>query len=134
VALSPSVDFDQLARDTEGYSGADLQALVYNAQLEVIHETISTTSVSGRENKREEDERPIEYTIIGSTPGEKTVKSTAEEAAFQRRVSFYYGQLRVKSLRTVAYHGLQRLPMGFSSSCTLTGPRAITCVAGRPGR
>lgn len=86
VALDPCVDFDALARDTEGFSGADLQALVYNAQLEVIHETISATSVSGSSNNGNEDDQPIEYTIIGGPPESQMVKSRAEEAAFQQRL------------------------------------------------
>lgn len=86
VALSPSVDLDELASDTEGFSGADLQALVYNAQLEVIHETISATSVSTTSSAKADDDDPIEYTIIGGPEGDKVVKSRAEEAAFQRRV------------------------------------------------
>lgn len=99
VALDPCVDFDALARDTEGFSGADLQALVYNAQLEVIHETISATSVSGSSNNGNEDDQPIEYTIIGGPPESQMVKSRAEEAAFQQRVRFYRYFLRTKRLR-----------------------------------
>ncbi|KAI9833462.1 MAG: hypothetical protein M1819_003620 [Sarea resinae] len=34
----------ELARRTEGYSGADLQAVVYNAQLEAIHDVIDDTA------------------------------------------------------------------------------------------
>jgi peroxin-1 len=30
-----------VARQTAGYSGADLQAVVYNAHLEVVHDQIS---------------------------------------------------------------------------------------------
>ncbi|GJE90322.1 PEX-1N and AAA domain-containing protein [Phanerochaete sordida] len=87
VALASSVDLDALARDTDGFSGADLQALVYNAQLEVIHETISATSISTLAgSKKDEDDVPIEYTVIGGPDGGKAVKSRAEEAAFQRRL------------------------------------------------
>ncbi len=31
------------AERTEGYTGADLQALIYNAQLDAIHSTIDST-------------------------------------------------------------------------------------------
>lgn len=87
MALASSVDLDALARDTDGFSGADLQALVYNAQLEVIHETISATSVStATGSKKDEDDVPIEYAVIGGPDGGNAVKSRAEEAAFQRRV------------------------------------------------
>lgn len=87
VSLSPSVDLDALARDTDGFSGADLQALVYNAQLEVIHETLSATSASTATNgTKDDDESPIEYTVIGGPGGGKVVKSRAEEAAYQRKL------------------------------------------------
>ncbi|OSD00321.1 AAA-domain-containing protein [Trametes coccinea BRFM310] len=42
VALAPSVDLAALAEETDGFSGADLQALMYNAHLEVVHDTISS--------------------------------------------------------------------------------------------
>jgi peroxin-1 len=32
--------WDDVARETEGYSGADLQAVVYNAQLEAVHDVL----------------------------------------------------------------------------------------------
>ncbi|KAF1920068.1 P-loop containing nucleoside triphosphate hydrolase protein [Ampelomyces quisqualis] len=36
----------EIARRTEGYSGADLQAVVYNAQLEAIHDALGDTDLS----------------------------------------------------------------------------------------
>ncbi|TAQ87294.1 hypothetical protein B7494_g4399 [Chlorociboria aeruginascens] len=36
--------FTEIARRTEGYSGADLQALVYNAHLEAIHDVLGDQS------------------------------------------------------------------------------------------
>ncbi|OAL06716.1 AAA-domain-containing protein, partial [Phaeosphaeriaceae sp. SRC1lsM3a] len=35
----------EIARRTEGYSGADLQAVVYNAQLEAIHDALGDTDL-----------------------------------------------------------------------------------------
>uniref|UniRef100_A0A8C5H322 Peroxisomal ATPase PEX1 n=1 Tax=Gouania willdenowi TaxID=441366 RepID=A0A8C5H322_GOUWI len=37
VCLAPDVDLEQLAAATERFTGADLKALLYNAQLEAIH-------------------------------------------------------------------------------------------------
>ncbi|KAG0694266.1 P-loop containing nucleoside triphosphate hydrolase protein [Suillus ampliporus] len=47
LTLAPSVDFDELAHMTEGFSGADLQALVYNAHLEVVHAAIDAEKADG---------------------------------------------------------------------------------------
>ena len=38
--LDPSVDLAEIATKTEKFSGADLQALVYNAQLAAVHDTL----------------------------------------------------------------------------------------------
>jgi peroxin-1 len=48
--VSPTVDYDELAADSDGLSGADLQALVYNAHLEVVHAVL---------NKPEEEEEVV---------------------------------------------------------------------------
>jgi peroxin-1 len=87
LTVSPLVKFDQLAAKTEGFSGADLQALLYNAHLDVIHSSIgrlpSTTSVSNQVDK------PIDYFIFGTSPNQPAL-TKAEEAALQRRVSLRY--------------------------------------------
>ncbi|KAH9846022.1 AAA-domain-containing protein [Lenzites betulinus] len=93
VALGASVDLPALARATDGFSGADLQALVYNAHLEVIHDTISAThpaSTDGAGAGSAPDEPvPVKYTALGGggqAGGERRVLSRAEESAFQRRL------------------------------------------------
>lgn len=37
LPLAPNVDLEQLAAATEQFTGADLKALLYNAQLEAVH-------------------------------------------------------------------------------------------------
>jgi peroxin-1 len=44
VRLDGGIDMHALAQQTEGYTGADLQALIYNAQLDAIHATIDTSA------------------------------------------------------------------------------------------
>jgi peroxin-1 len=87
MVISSVVDFDQLAAATEGFSGADLQALLYNAHLDVVHSSIAhlptKTSVS---NQVIDNDEPIEYITFGNAP-EKSALSKAEEAALQRKVS-----------------------------------------------
>ncbi|KAH9006583.1 AAA-domain-containing protein [Lactarius hatsudake] len=89
VPVSPGVDFDRLADATEGFSGADLQALLYNAHLEVVHASVgevtasAPTTESGNSKDRMDD-APIEYTLFGG-PAQKTVMSRAEQMAAERR-------------------------------------------------
>ena len=87
VPVSPDVDFDRLADATEGFSGADLQALLYNAHLEVVHVSVGeiSTSAPTADSKDRVDDAPIEYTLFGG-PAQKTVASRAEQMAAERRV------------------------------------------------
>ncbi|KIK98366.1 hypothetical protein PAXRUDRAFT_692364 [Paxillus rubicundulus Ve08.2h10] len=84
VTLGTSVDFEEIARLTDGYSGADLQALVYNAHLQVVHASIDTISVSSRSAQLNE-ESPIEYVTLGATGEQKTL-SRPEESLIQKRL------------------------------------------------
>jgi peroxin-1 len=93
--MSPDVDFDYLADATEGFSGADLQALLYNAHLEVVHATLgevltSAPSSNGGDDSssNNNDDIPIEYTSFGGS-AQNAVKSRAEQMAMQRRVRKY---------------------------------------------
>jgi peroxin-1 len=57
--LAPSVlstdpsgeNLREIAQRTEGYSGADLQAVVYNAQLEAIHDVLGDTDLTAPSKK-----------------------------------------------------------------------------------
>jgi peroxin-1 len=82
VEVSPHANWDQVAAGTEGFSGADLQALIYNAHLEAVHASIDASS-DGRESSTDE-EPPIPYIWIGGSPAKVT--SRAEEDALQQQV------------------------------------------------
>lgn len=82
LAIAPDADFSEIARKTEGFSGADLQALLYNAHLDVIHSAISE-SHRVRPNS---EEVPLEYVVISSSGGKSAI-TKAEERALQQRVS-----------------------------------------------
>jgi peroxin-1 len=82
VEVSPQVNWDQIAEGTDGFSGADLQALIYNAHLEAVHTLIDVSS-SGKGNSMDE-EPPIQYILIGEPPAKVT--SRAEEDALQQQV------------------------------------------------
>lgn len=49
VPMATDVDLEQLAAASEGFTGADLKALLYNAQLEAVHANTGSSSphVSG---------------------------------------------------------------------------------------
>lgn len=81
------MDLSSIARQTEGYSGADLQALVYNAHLEVVHETIAAQEERlPTVNGQVEDEEKVEFTTFGGGVG-RAVVSKADEGVLKRRVS-----------------------------------------------
>ncbi|KAJ9118613.1 hypothetical protein QFC22_003833 [Naganishia vaughanmartiniae] len=40
ISLDSSVDLEEYVDSTQGFSGADLQALIYNAQLEAVHDIV----------------------------------------------------------------------------------------------
>ena len=87
VALADDVDLKVIAQATDGFTGADLQALVYNANLEAVHESIdqkpeNTPSDGGI---LDEDEK-IQCVTFGPEGSEKKVLSAAEETAIQRQV------------------------------------------------
>lgn len=45
VPLAADVDLEQLAAATELFTGADLRALLYNAQLEAVHSSLLTSTL-----------------------------------------------------------------------------------------
>lgn len=91
VTIDPDVNINDIALETEGFSGADLQALVYNAHLEVIHDTIShvTNTVAtqnGAADPTSQDD-PVKYAVLGESATESPkILSRAEESAFQKRL------------------------------------------------
>lgn len=96
VTFGSSVDLGALAEATDGFSGADLQALVYNAHLEVVHDAIAALADSNPDSKERVNGAgagagpDVRYTILGTSTDEGggggKVLSRAEESAFQRRV------------------------------------------------
>lgn len=44
VVLAADVDLEQVAAATEQFTGADLKALLYNAQLEAVHNSLGSNA------------------------------------------------------------------------------------------
>ena len=136
--FAPSVDLRALAEKTEGFSGADLQALVYNAHLEVVHDAIAALPPAGAPNgaaatnATNGDGPEVRYTVLGGEADGGQVRSRAEEAAFQRRVSF------PPSVMFVLMHTLSALRASWCCNWSLLSlhPRPLlpTAAAHHAGR
>jgi len=80
MKVEPGVDFSKLVAQTEGFSGADLQALVYNAHLESVHDILAITpSVEAWA-----DGKSTEFVVLGKDPDQP--QSKAQQAATKARV------------------------------------------------
>lgn len=44
LVLSDNVDLGEIANETEGFTGADLQAVLYTALLKTVEETVTPSS------------------------------------------------------------------------------------------
>ena len=71
--LAPSVSFEEVADRTSNYSGADLQAIINNAQLEAVHkvlaiekERMDTAAGPGGEGAQESPKVVVDMEMIRS--------------------------------------------------------------------
>ena len=55
LKLEDSVNFEEISHKTNFYSGADLKALLYNAQLKSIHRTFPDLTLIRAGDKRPEN-------------------------------------------------------------------------------
>jgi len=94
ITLAPDVDADEFARVTDGYSGADLQALMYNAHLSAVHESINEAGAnSARAATLDDSVQPVPFTTFGG-PEDQTILSHAEQSLRDRRVEAIVSSLR----------------------------------------
>lgn len=88
LEVSPSIDFEQLAHDTEGFSGADLQALVYNAHLDVVHSVLNKPEEEpkgkGKAVEGKGKGKAVEDSGKGKGKGKDVANGSAEPAQPQR--------------------------------------------------
>ncbi|KZP06528.1 AAA-domain-containing protein [Athelia psychrophila] len=66
VSMAADIDWTFVAESTEGFSGADLQALVYNAHLEVVHSSIAADPGLDLKASGAGDEEDVEYVALGA--------------------------------------------------------------------
>jgi peroxin-1 len=79
MTVEPSVDFAHIASSTEGFSGADLQALVYNAHLESIHETFTNAVTPTSEAISVPTDH--QYILLRDQSGKAVSKADADASA-----------------------------------------------------
>ncbi|KAK9899327.1 AAA-domain-containing protein [Cystobasidium minutum MCA 4210] len=106
IGLSPDVDLDDYVQATDGYSGADLQAVLYNAHLACVHSNLTDTRKSSDEtNGAELDGQDVDYIALGANRGGPNVyngvvvKSKAEKAQMTKRLEQIMLSLRGGSER-----------------------------------
>jgi peroxin-1 len=80
----PESGLAEIARRTEGYSGADLQALVYNAHLEAIHDVLGDqehTKISGKRTGAKTNGASTNRSFVQFRYGEEEDRLEAETRA-----------------------------------------------------
>lgn len=86
VTLSEDIDVQEYARLTEGYSGADLQALVYNAHLDAVHASIADSEAhKPLPTSNVESTSAPTYASFGGTSS-ASVLSRADQSVREKRV------------------------------------------------
>ncbi|GAA5931842.1 hypothetical protein JCM1841_000827 [Sporobolomyces salmonicolor] len=97
VHLSPSVSLPHYASLTAGYSGADLQALIYNAHLDAIHAALNAAEgIEDEKNGKGGGEEEVKYVSIGGNKDEK-VLSRAEQANVNKRLELILSAMKESS-------------------------------------
>jgi peroxin-1 len=91
MTLSDDVDLNHYAELTEGLSGADLQAFLYNAHLESIHSAIAIDSFEQRSSKGSDERAETKSSFLmlgGSNELEKKAPLTlAERGQIESRLN-----------------------------------------------
>ncbi|WVO15893.1 hypothetical protein L204_103558 [Cryptococcus depauperatus] len=78
LQLGRDVDLEVIANETEGYSGADLQAVVYNAHLDVVHSSLD----QDKEHKESKDGSQMVNGIVGTKSERAYRKFVPDEQPF----------------------------------------------------
>ena len=78
LPLARDVNFLVLADRTDGFTGADLKAVLYNAQLEAVHKTLDNAGPGGGTLLTSMDsmdvDAPPEYDVSGLVPSSPNTK------------------------------------------------------------
>lgn len=83
ITLASTIDLQSLADETSGYSGADLQALIYNAHLEAVHDQMESSV--GKSTKIGDQVTQLVYRTDSNT-NTNGVFTAAEQKAYEDKV------------------------------------------------
>ncbi|GAA5923458.1 AAA family ATPase peroxin 1 [Sporobolomyces koalae] len=96
--LSSSISLEEFAETTQGYSGADLQALMYNAHLDAIHSGLNADQDAAEDvdtAKKGEQDNQIKFVEISGNGKEGGgVRSKAEQAVVNKRLEQILASLK----------------------------------------
>lgn len=93
--IAPEVSLTQLAAETEGFTGADLQAVLYNAHLEAIHDVLARKEEEDLVASRDltsEDRDTVTFTRFTLSDKVSAPKTSAELAVARARVEAILAQ------------------------------------------
>ena len=87
MELNEDIDLSYYAEKCNGYSGADLQALLYNAHLKAIHEAIDTEK-SLEKYKSKSDGNDMQFISLNAKSAKNavTLLTAAEKGQISQRV------------------------------------------------
>ncbi|KAM4686207.1 peroxisomal ATPase PEX1 isoform 6-T7 [Amazona ochrocephala] len=135
LSLASDVDFQDLATKTERFTGADLKALLYNAQLEAIHTNIGSGSTQDIVSSSDSDFSLSSMVFLNHSSGSDDSAVDGEVGLEHSLISLDMSDLLPEDPRSNMY----RLYFGSSyeselgngtpselSSLCLSGPNSIT--------
>ncbi|XP_075275456.1 peroxisomal ATPase PEX1 isoform X3 [Opisthocomus hoazin] len=135
LSLANDVDFQDLAAKTEWFTGADLKALLYNAQLEAIHTNLGSGLTQDFGSSSDSDFSLSSMVFLNHSSGSDDSATDGEAGLEQSLVSLDMSDLLPEDPRSNMY----RLYFGSSyeselgngtpselSSLCLSGPNSIT--------
>ncbi|CAB4388534.1 unnamed protein product [Rhizophagus irregularis] len=105
MELNEDIDLSYYAEKCEGYSGADLQALLYNAHLKAIHEAIDTEK-SLEKYKSNSDGNDMQFISLNAKSANTvTLLTAAEKGQISQRLALIKKGLVTKKTITVEKEG-----------------------------
>ncbi|XP_050747002.1 peroxisomal ATPase PEX1 isoform X3 [Gymnogyps californianus] len=135
LSLANDVDFQDLAAKTERFTGADLKALLYNAQLEAIHTNLGSGLTQDFGSSSDSDFSLSSMVFLNHSSGSDDSATDGEAGLEQSLISLDMSDLLPEDPRSNMY----RLYFGSSyeselgngtpselSSLCLSGPNSIT--------